>query len=163
MAYGTAPGVAAYCRVYTSNGEFTTTTQPTLAAVTNWLTQVSSMADTALGTQGFVTPITDTEAVSVVTMIVEQLVSDLAKAANNTGRFFSENSLKSGVSFWKKIAEDLNGWAEMYAPGLEELGAARGDSNLMSMGYRSEDEAGDEIDPIFQRKAFGNTFQNWDE
>lgn len=163
MAYGTAAGVASYCTVYTKNGAWDNTTRPTLLTVEGWLTQVSHMLDVALGAQGFVTPLTDTEAVSAATMIVEQLVSDLAKGANNTGRFFSENALKSGVSFWKVITTDINNWVEMYAPGLEELGAQRGDANVFNIAAREYDEAGDAVNPIFQRKGFGNTFQNWDE
>lgn len=162
MAYGTVAGVAAYCGVYTSNGTFSNTTNPTITTVENWLTQVSALLDTALAIHGFTNPLTETKAVNAATSIVEQLVSDVAKGANNTGRFFSENMIKSGVSFWRVITNDLNDWVEQYAPGLEENGAARGDSNQFSIGYRAQDEAGDDVHPIFQRKGFGNHFENWD-
>lgn len=162
MAYGTVAGVAAYCGPYTKNGVFDSTTTPTITTVENWLTQVSDMLNTALAIQGFTNPLTETKSVNAATAIVEQLVSDLAKGAHNTGRFFSENALKSGVSFWRMITRDLNDWVEQYAPGLEENGAARGDANLFAIGYRSQDESGDDINPIFQRKGFGNTFENWD-
>lgn len=162
MAYGTVAGVAAYCGPYTKAGVFDNTTTPTITTVENWLTQVSAMLDTALATQGFTNPLTETKSVNAATSIVEQLVSDLAKGAHNTGRFFSENMIKSGVSFWRVITNDLNGWVEQYAPGLEENGAERGDSSQFAIGYRAQDEAGDDIHPIFQRKGFGNTFENWD-
>jgi len=163
MAYGTVAGVAAYCGPYTNNGAFTNTTVPTIVTVENWITQLSAMLDTALAIQGFTNPLTETKGVNAATAIIEQLASDLVKGANNTGRFFSENALKSGVSFWRVITNDLNSWVEMYAPGLEENGAARGDANVFAIGYRETDNAGDSTNPIFQRKAFGESFQNWDE
>ena len=161
MAYGTIAGVAAYCGMYTLNGQFTNATIPTLTSVENWLTQVSAMLNTALAKQGFVTPLTETNAVNAATAIVEQLVSDIAKGANNTGRFFSEKSLKSGVSFWRVITSDLNNWVEEYAPGLEENGAERGDANVFTIGFRDQDRSGESVAPIFQRTGFGNTFEDW--
>lgn len=160
--YGTAAGVAAYCTVYTTNGSFSTTTRPTQAIVEGWIAQISSMLDLALSGQGFRTPLTDTEAVSAATAIVEQLTSDLVKASHNTGRFFSENSMKSGVSFWRVITNDLNNWVEEYAGGLEDAGASRGDSNQADIAFRAEDESGNPIAPIMQRSGFGNVFENWD-
>lgn len=155
MAYGTAAGAANYCTVYTKNGVFDNTTRPTLLTVESWLTQISRMLDISLANHGFTAPLTDTNGVSAATMIVEQLASDLAKAANNSGRFFSENSLKSGVSFWKVISNDIDSWVEMYAPG--------GDVSVFEIGHRENDEAGNDVPPIFQRKAFGNDFQDWDQ
>ena len=162
MAYGTASGVAAYCGVYTLSGEFTDKTNPRLVTVENWLDQVSALMDTSLASQGFVVPLTETNAVNAATSIVEQLVSDLAKGANNTGRFFSENALKNGVSFWRIITRDIDDWVAQYAPGLEENGANRNSAEKNEFGFRDADESGETLFPIFQRKGFGNRFQDWD-
>lgn len=157
MAYGNALGVGAYCRNLASSGTFTTTTNPTLSTVENWLEQISAMLDSALSTQGFVVPLENGNAVNAASVIVEQLVADMAKGANSTGRFFAEKTLNNGMSMWKMIADDLLAWVEMMAPGLEEMGAERGDTNINTIGYKS----GDTEYPIFQRDAYGNKFTDW--
>ena len=162
MAYGTASGVAAYCGAYTLNGQFTNETVPKLTSVENWLTQASALLDNALENQGFAVPLTETKAVNEATMLIEQIVSDIAKGANNTGRFFSERALKSGVSFWRVITNDLDGWAEQYAFGMAQR-TARGETNEFGIGFRDTDNSGDSTHPIFQRKAFGEQFQDWDD
>jgi hypothetical protein len=153
--YGSPSGVAAYCRFLTNSGVFTSSTNPTLANVETWLKQVSVMLDSAMNIQGFITPLKSTEAVEAASLIVEQIVADMSKGANSTGRFFSEKTLNSGVSMWQMIAEDLAAWVETMAPGLEQMGVERGDTNLNAIGYQ------DEAFPIFQRDGFGNAFTDW--
>jgi hypothetical protein len=162
-SYGTASGVAGYVGVYTSAGSFSTTTLPTLAHVEAWIDQVSALLNTALAKRGFTVPLTQADAVLAAKSLVEQLVSDLAQAANSSGRFFSERFLERGVSNWSVIRNDISNWVEEYASGLEELGESRGSSSATDIGFRSSDNSGDEAAPIFQRKAFGNDFQNWDQ
>jgi hypothetical protein len=154
--YGNAQGVGAYCRNLASAGSFTASTNPTLSAVESWLEQISSMLDSALAVQGFVVPLVNENAVNSVTAIVEQIVADMAKGANSTGRFFAEKTLKSGTSMWQTITDDLNAWVVMMAPGLEGMGAERGDTSANTIGY-AEDAF-----PIFQRDGFGNTFTDWE-
>ena len=161
-SYGTAAGVAAYVGVYTIAGAFTTATQPTLANVEGWIDQVSALLNTALAKRGFNVPLTQADAVLAAKSLVEQLVSDLAQAANSSGRFFSERFLERGVSNWSVIRNDISNWVEEYASGLEELGETRGAPNATDIGFRNSDQAGDATAPIFQRKGFGNTFENWD-
>lgn len=161
-SYGTASGVAAYVGVYTSAGSFSTTTKPTLAQVESWIDQVSALLNTALAKRGFVVPMTQADAVLAAKSLVEQLVSDLAQAANSSGRFFSERNLDRGVSNWAIIRNDISNWVEEYAGGLEQLGASRGSAIATDIGYRSSDNGGNSTAPIFQRNAFGNTFKDWD-
>lgn len=161
-SYGTAAGVAGYVGVYTASGSFTTGTLPTLANVEAWIDQVSALLNTALAKRGFTVPLTQADAVLAAKSLVEQLVSDLVQAANSSGRFFSERFLERGVSNWAVIRNDISNWVEEYASGLEELGESRGAPSATDIGFRSSDNAGDETSPIFQRKAFGNSFQDWD-
>lgn len=161
-SYGSAAGVAAYVGVYTAAGVFSTSTKPTLANVENWIDQVSALLNTALAKRGFNVPLTQADAALAATSLVEQLVSDLAQAANSSGRFFSERFLERGVSNWAVIRNDISAWVEEYASGLEELGETRGAASATNIGYRSTDASGQETAPIFQRKQFGNRFEDWD-
>lgn len=161
-SYGSVAGVAAYVGVYTIGGSFTTETKPTLANVESWIDQVSANLNTALAKRGFSVPLTQADAVLEAASLVEQLVSDLAQAANSSGRFFSERFLERGVSNWAVLRNDISNWVEEYASGLEELGAQRGSPTATEIGFRDTDNSGDEISPIFQRKQFGNVFDNWD-
>lgn len=161
-SYGTAAGVASYVGVYTSSGSFSTSTLPTLANVESWIDQVSALLNTALAARGFTVPLTQADAVLAAKSLVEQLVSDLAHAANSSGRFFSERFLERGVSHWAVIRTDISNWVQEYASGLEELGEDRGAPASTDIGFRSSDQGGDATSPIFQRKGFGNSFQDWD-
>lgn len=155
--YGSPAGVAAYCRNLASSGNWTTSTNPTLATVTSWLEQISAMLDSALSVQGFVVPLTNEKAVQAASLIVEQIVADMAKGANSTGRFFAEKTLNNGMSMWKMIGDDIQAWVDNIAPGLEEMGAERGDTSANTIGYKS----GETDYPIFQRDAYGNKFTDW--
>ncbi len=161
-SYGTASGVAAYVGVFTASGSFTTATKPTLAQVEAWIDQVSALLNTALAQRGFTVPMTQVDAVLAAKSTVEQLVSDLASAANSSGRFFSERFLEKGVSNWAIIRNDISAWVEEYASGLEELGVSRGSPEATEIGFRNSDAGGNATHPIFQRKQFGNDFTNWD-
>lgn len=164
--YGSASGVASLTKKWTDDGEFTDeaylsclqdiVTHPTLTEVERWLTQISDTLDVALDGKGFVTPITTpTKCVNMVTVIVEQYVADLVKYVNNTGRFVTERAQESGVEPMLQIGKDILTWVNGNAPALEAAGAAR-----------TDEEPGGRIvtktnTPIFQRNAFGNKFQDW--
>jgi hypothetical protein len=162
-SYGTAAGVAAYVGVFTASGVFSTATKPTLLQVESWIDQVSALLNTALAKRGFTVPITQADAVLAAKSLVEQLTSDLAQAANSSGRFFSERNLERGVSNWAIIRNDISNWVEEYASGLEELGVSRGAPTATEIGFRGSDNAGNEVTPIFQRSQHGNRFTDWDQ
>jgi hypothetical protein len=166
-SYGTAAGVAQYVKRYAPNGSFSNTptaSNPTLAAVEGWIDQISAQLNTALSAAGFKIPITQADAKLACQQVVEQLTADLAQAANSAGRFYSERALKSGLSPFKAIQGDILAWAESMAGGLEAMGAARTiAANEYAIGSRDSDSVGDPTAPIFQRKGFGNKFQDWDQ
>ena len=124
-SYGTEAGVAALCKPYTTGSAFTTGTNPTLATVTGWLAQISSMMNVALASAGFATPITDADVTPALDGFVNALAADLVFAANARGRFYSERALEFGVSPIKAINQDVIAWVETNASGLAVMGASR--------------------------------------
>ena len=161
-SYGSAAGVGVYVTLYTNNGVFDTTTNPTIATVESWLDEVSAIANTALASNGFSVPLTQADAVLSLQGIINQHVADLCHAMHSTGRFFTDRALSFGMSPMNVIRKELLDWVISNAAGLEALGATRGDSAQYAIGYLEQDQSGDEIFPIFQREAFGNKFENWD-
>lgn len=162
MAYGTVLGVASYCGSITNTaGEFDSDTIPKYHHVTAWLNQVSALMDTALAKEGFTTPVTEATSVLALTNIIEQLVTDLCMWANRAGRFYTERSQQYGVSPWKVITNDILMWVDDNAPGLESNGVPRSASEADTIAFREQDEANEDLFPIFQRKGFGNVFEDW--
>jgi len=157
MSYGTEAGVAALTKRYgdSTTHLFTTATNPTLATVTSWLAQISSMVNVALASAGFTTPITDADLTPALDGFVNALTADLAHAANSTGRFFSDRALEYGISPIKAISNDVRGWVEMMTPGLSALGAVRETSDADRIAFRDGDENGNAVNPMFTRGAFG--------
>jgi hypothetical protein len=153
-SYGTEAGVAALMRRYTNSGVFDTTTNPTYATVTSWLSQVSSMVNVALATSGFATPITDADALPALNGFVESMVADLVASANSAGRFFSDRALEVGMSPIRTINADVKAWVKDNVAGLEAMGATRSTSDTDQIGYRDVDSNGNEVDALFKRENF---------
>lgn len=160
-SYGNVPGVAAYVGIYTDDGEFTALTTPTYARVVMWIDQVSDMFNVALASAGFSTPITQVDAAAAISAFVEQLVSDLAHAANAKGRFFTDAFQSSGGSVMGKIWDEIYDWVLAHSVGFINLGIPRVTGTIGRIGYKSVDAGGDPIYPMTQRKGFGNEFRDW--
>jgi hypothetical protein len=167
-SYGTPEGVAALARTWTRDGDWLDPvepaeagTNPKLTTVVNWIDQISAILNASLAKYGFTIPITQADAKLNCDGIVEQLVSDMAQYANMTGRFFSQRFIDSGYSVWRTIRGDIDAWVNMYASGLEELGAERSGTPGDQIGYRDSDASGEATFPIFQRRQHGNVFDNW--
>lgn len=163
-SYGVATDIAALTNAYlNASGAYDTSTVPTLTQVEGWIDQVSGIMNTALAGQGFTVPVSQADAVLAIKSFVIEAVTDLAHAANSAGRYFTQSALERGVSPMSSIRKQILDWVESFAGGLESLGAERtGDTAGGEILYRSTDEAGDEVNPIFQRKGFGNSFDDWD-
>lgn len=162
-SYGAATDVAALTELYTSSGSYTTGTIPTLAQVESWIDQVSAIMNAALAGSGFVVPLTQADSVLAVKSYVIQAAVDLCHAANSAGRFFTDQALQRGVNPMSAIRKEILDWVETFADGLDALGASRSSTTgAGEIGFRDADEGGDETHPIFQRDAFGNSFENWD-
>lgn len=131
VLYGSTSDVAALAGTYTTGGAFSTTTTPTLAQVTAWLTDVSDLMDLALAQHHFEIPI-DTgitnydKITNLLSTAVVPLVAELSHAANGVGKFFTQRSIEFGGSSpanqMKAVTHELNKWIEEFADGLVALG-----------------------------------------
>lgn len=163
--YGTTTGVGALVPMFSgASQDFTDTTRPTEAQVTLLLTQISGMVNSILAQAGFSTPIaTPTDVNAALDAFVESMVADVVLGINGSGRFGPKSKQLEKSSRWDLILQDVTAFVEGNSVGWERLGATRTQQQADSIGYRGSDESGDEIHPIFQRKGFANTFENWDE
>lgn len=166
-SYGSPNGVAAYARLYTTNGQFLdptsdngSSTNPTLTVVVSWIDQVSAIVNSALSQNGLVVPIVAVSVIPFCTAVVEQAVNDLCQLANGAGRLAVTN--QKGISPWRIIRDEIYTWATQYADGFEKMGAQRVQAFKERIVTRGNDESGDPTFPLFQRKGFGNTDIDWD-
>jgi len=162
-SYGSVEEVAALARRYTDNGSFATTTNPSLTQVEQFIDRTSSTINVILAGSGFQIPITQTDAKAAIAAIVIEAVVDLCHAANSAGRFFTERALERGIAPMKVIRQEMADWVADNAAGLAAMGAARVTPDAGQVAFRDTDESGDEIHPIFQRDAYGNSFKDWDK
>ena len=151
-SYGTALDIAALSQVFTDNGVFDATTRPTELQVEAFIDQISGILNVALAGESFSVPITQADAKLACVSLVSETVKDMVAAANSTGRFFSEQSMKSNLSMLSQIRIDIKDWVEESAAGLEEIGATRANSLLGQIATNDTD-----VDPIFERGQYGST------
>jgi hypothetical protein len=151
--YGDKEGVAILARVWTIDGEWVNAdedydirgTNPPLSQVTDWLTELSDTFDTALASNGFITPVTETKSVSAIGLMVEQYTAKLCHLSNGIG----------DPDLLGAIQKDITTWVTKNAAGLEANGAERSLTSP-TMDIRTKD-----THPIFARSGFGNRFDNW--
>lgn len=160
-SYGSAAGVASYVPRY-ANGSatFDTNTRPKLPQVDSFIDQISSLVNTILASNGFAIPITQADAISAITIFIEQEVAAIAEGINGSGRFGPTTKTPSRSRF-QIIMEDISAFILEHADGFENLGAQRDQPTGTEILTRTVDPAGQESYPIFQRGAFGNVFENW--
>jgi len=126
MSYGSAAGVGGLSALWAdSNRTFTTLTTPTLAQVNTWLDEVSSVLDSALADEGFVTPITVAGIVKELDLLVNGITKDLVDYSHGSGRFFSERAIEVGVSPFMTVDKELHAWVKRKAVGFELQGATK--------------------------------------
>lgn len=151
--------MAALVRRYTNSGSFDGTTNPTLTVVEGWIDQVSAFINVRLAEHGFSIPVSQATCVLTLAATVNTAVSDLAQAANNAGRFFTDRALERGVSPMAIIQKELAAWVDDNAEGFEALGAARSTAAVgAAIGYKSTDINGNTPEPLFTRQDFGETY-----
>lgn len=130
MAYGSVPGVAAHSSTWTSNGTFTSSTDPTVDEVTTWLTEVSASLDMALADFGFITPITDADITPALDGLVNGIVKELVEYSHKSGRFYVKKAMEDSVTPFMVIDKELHEWVARKAIGLEALGAAKNPDSI---------------------------------
>lgn len=162
-AYGSLLQVGALVPRYSNRvGTFDDSTRPTVLQVVTFINQVSSMVDSIMAQEGFATPVTDTEVKNMLDLFVSQEVAAITEGINGSGRYGP--TTKSGQGKKGRFAlvfDDVRDFIEGNAVGFERLGATRSETLATGIGYRGEDEEGDEIFPLRQRKEFGSIWDNW--
>jgi len=159
-SYGSVAEVEALVKRFTASGSFTTGTHPTLAQVEGFIDKVSGLVNVLLTEMGFSIPISQADAKLALDLFVVEEVAALCEAANSSGRFFSEKARETGA--FQHIQKDTEAFIEAHAVGFERLGATRGRSVTYGLDYWDADDAGDDIEPIFQREMMGLEITDWD-
>jgi len=136
--YGDADDVAALAKIWTRGGVWYDTvpaygsvaevkgTNPTLAQVEVWLTDVSAIVDVALAGVGFDVPVTalHPEALQATDSFVNSVVADLCHAANSSGRLYSQKIIEKGLSPMVLVNQQAGNWAEEWTAGFRRLGVS---------------------------------------
>ena len=162
-SYGSTSGVAVLVPRYANtSGIFDGTTRPVLATVEGLIDQVSGICNSMLATAGFSIPVDQSDCVLSLDFFVNQEVAAVVEGINGSGRFGPTTKSEGGKGRFALIMDDVKAFIESNAEGFERMGADRPYSVTDGMDYRGEDNRGNEITPIFQRDAFGNTFDDWD-
>lgn len=165
-SYGTSADVAALTPRYSNGaGDFDEATKPTQARVEGYIDNVSAMANGCLSQMGFSIPVSSSSAPDVV-LILKQLVTEtvavIVEGINGTGRYAPTAKQIQARGLNNAIYQDVCDFLNGMAFGLEAMGADKSSDEAESIGFRQFDQSGNEIFPIFQRKAFGNRFDKWD-
>lgn len=163
--YGTLAGVGALVPRHSADThDFATTTVPTAAEVTLLLEQISGTVNSILSEYGFDTPITTPADVNAaLDGFVNQEVASIVLGIVGSGRFGPSSKALQTRGYAGMIHDDIREFIESNKTGFELLGASRSRQTAEAIGARETDVGGDEVHPIFQRKGFGNRFENWDE
>lgn len=161
-SYGSVADVAAFTRRFTNNGSFDATTVPTLTQVERFIDTVSGTLNMALAGEGFTIPVTQADAKAALDAVVTEAVSDLVQAANSSGRFFTDKAIERGVSPMRAVRREMAEWITEQISGFAALGVSRGSGTTSGILSRDLDESGDDVAPLFERKAFGETGKEWD-
>ena len=160
-SYGSVAEVEALVKRYTASGTFTTGTHPTLAQVEGFIDNVSGVLNVLLAEQGFSIPISQADAKLALDLFVVEEAAALCEAANSSGRFFTDEARAAGT--FKMIQKDAEEFISSHAEGLEQLGADRTRHLTYGLDYWSESDAGDDMEPVFQREGWmRQTIIDWD-
>ena len=162
-SYGSVTGVAGLVPRYTVGQTFDTTTRPTATQVESYIDSVSGIVNSMLAQSGFTIPIANDSVKDALDLFVNDEVGSIAEGINGAGRFGPRATDGVIPNRFKLLFEDVKLFIVGNADGFERLGAARQFSFTSGLAFRDTDESGDATNPIFQRSAFGNVFENWDQ
>ena len=162
-SYGDTDEIAALVPRRASVGrKFDANTKPTLLQLEAIVDQVSALVNGILAQSGFDIPVTQSDAVLVLDLFVNQEAGAIVEGINGSGRFGPTSKKPGARGRFAIIMDDVEAFIASQAVGLERLGATRSYDPIAGIGYRSTDNSGDSVAPIFQREAFGNDFDDWD-
>jgi len=163
-SYGTVAEVGALVPLYaTATGTtFDATTRPTITQVEGMIDRVSGIVNVVLAEEGFDIPVTQADAKLALDDFVVMHVAHLAAYANGAGPFVSGADEMRYTTPTRVIMRDAEIFIKDRAKGFELLGATRTYKMTYGLEYRDVDDAGDDIEPVFQRKMMGNAVVDWD-
>lgn len=162
-SYGSDAEVAALVPRYTTGGAFTSSTRPTLTQVEKFLDRVSSVLNVLLAEEGFVIPVTQADCKLALDDFAVAQASELAHAANGAGPYAPGNEeMRHGRSAFQIILREAAEFINKHADGFELLGATRTRSLTSGLACRTQDDAGNDLHPMFSREQFGNEILDWD-
>lgn len=162
--YGSATGVGALCPRFSGDDhDFAATTHPTAAEVGTFLDQMAGLINSVLAEEGFATPLSSPDTVKdALDGFANQEVAAIVNGLNGSGRFGPSSKSVQKTGLFGLVLEDVRSYITGSVAGFVNLGANRERDSAEQIGARLTDEAGDDVHPIFQRKAFGNRFTDWD-
>ena len=162
-SYGSLSGVASLVPRYASRGStFDDTTRPVRTQLIGLIDQVSGLLNGIMAQNGFSIPVTQADVKMMLDLFVNQEVSAIVEGINGSGRFGPTTKTGGKKGRFALVFEDVELFVEANAAGFERLGAARTFTFAAGIGFRAEDESGETIFPIRQRKEFDTDWKNWD-
>jgi len=162
-SYGTVAEVAAITPQYTSGGSYGASTRPTETQVEKFIDRVSGILNVVLAGEGFGVPVTQADAKLALDEFVVEQAALLCHAANRAGIYAPGSEELGGRSPFAAIREEAAEFVRENAAGLERLGATRSRHASYGLACRTEDDAGETIEPTFQREMMGNVIVDWDD
>jgi len=161
-SYGSVAEVEAMVPQFTDSGSFGVSTWPTTGQVEVFIDRVSAIVNVLLTEAGFTIPVAQATAKLSLDHFVVEEVADLCEAVNRSGRFFlGEEEIRARGRF-RLILGDAEEFIKVHSVGFERLGVSRGRSVTYGLDYWDTDDAGDAIEPVFQREMMGNVIRDWD-
>ncbi len=162
-SYGDLEGVGALTPKFSGVADdFAETTRPTDDFVIRFIDQTSALVNSILARFGFEIPVDNQDVRRTLQFFVEQEVASIVEGLNGFGRFGPTAKKGGAKGRFALLVEDVEAFIEANQIGFDRLGATRAQAAAAGIAFRSADESGNEIEPIFQREAFGNSFENWD-
>ena len=161
-SYGSVAKVEALVGRYTDDGRLTADTRPSRSQVEAWIDGVSSQVNVILAEAGFAIPVSQSDAANAIARFVVDEVAQLCHGANGAGSYAPGSETLRNTTANRQILHNAEAFLAGHAAGLEHLGATRSRAMTDGLTCRTEDDAGDEIHPVFQRKMMGNQIVDWD-
>lgn len=165
-SYGAVAQVAALVPKHANRaGTFDDTTRPSGTYLATLIDQVSALLNSILAENGFSIPVTDTSVKPMLDLFVNQEVAAIVEGINGSGRYGATTGERKGGTKgrFEIMLDSVKAFVAGNKIGMERLGADRSYSTASSIIFRSSDEQGDDVDPLFQRKMFGEVSRDWGE
>lgn len=161
-SYGTVAEVAALTKRYTVSGSYTTGSNPTLAEVEAMVDRISGLLNVLLAKEGFAVPVTQADCKLALADFVVGQTAMLVHGSQGHGIYAPGSERLRSTTPQRAILKEAQDFIEANASGFEQLGATRNRHATDGLACWDTDDAGNAIEPIFQRGMIGNSIVDWD-